>query len=59
MDATLNKSAGVDIVGLDIDGPYKLLLACHFQSYEDMKKCIETALLSLSFSCKQIFTVGK
>jgi len=33
----IDDSAGLDIAGLDIDGPCKLLFACHFQSCEDMK----------------------
>ena len=51
-----DESAGPDIAGLDIDGPCKLLLAFHFQSYEDMRKCISIAVVienyENSFNCQ-------
>ena len=40
-DGTLtDDSVGLHVAGLDIDGICQLLFACHFQCYEDTKKCV-------------------
>jgi len=41
----MDEHARIDIAGLDIDEPCKLLFVCHFQSHEDMKKCISTSVV--------------
>jgi len=44
-DGRSKVQAAIDIAGLGIDGPCKLRRVCHFQSYEDMKKCTSTAVV--------------